>query len=98
SPVGGPGTPSGRPQLSPLGGESAHRRWNLRRQSSRLALGTSATGLTSSILQSGYDSGLLRIVSARGSPAPAQQAEFSSLPIAFNIIRPPVPSWFGFTT
>jgi hypothetical protein len=43
-----------------------------------LALGTSANGLTSSILQSGYDSGPLRIVSARGRPASAQQAEFSA--------------------
>jgi len=52
---------------------------------SRLALGTSANGLTSSILQSGYDLGPLRIVSARGRPAAAQQVDFSNLPIAFNM-------------
>jgi hypothetical protein len=50
------------------------------------------------LLQSGYDSGPLRIVSARGRPAPAQQAELSSLPMAFNMFRPPLPSRFGFTT
>src|ERR1700756_2966395 len=86
----------------------SRRRWSLRRRSAcNQALGACRHGadwpwhigqwIDFSILQSGYDSGPLRIVSARGRPAPAQQAEFSSLPMAFNMFRPPVPSWVGFT-
>jgi hypothetical protein len=82
-------------------------RWNLRRRSAcneaegacrhgaDWPLAHRPGGLTSSILQSGYNSGPLQIVSARGRPAPAQQAEFSSLPMAFNMIRLSAPSWSG---
>ena len=44
-----------------------------------LARGTSANGLTSSILQSECNSPPLRMVSARERPAPAQQTEFASV-------------------